>query len=68
MRIRTAITLECAPIRVETKFFGDEDRAAGLCLLISAIVFVLPYFLRLWTKRQNAKAWKRASLGLGPVE
>ncbi|MEP6534042.1 MAG: hypothetical protein ABJF23_01900 [Bryobacteraceae bacterium] len=51
-----------------TKVFGDEDRAAGLCLLISAIVLVLPYFLRLWTKRQNAEKWKRASLGFGPIE
>src|SRR5665213_2179181 len=29
-----------------TKLLGDEDLAAGLCLLSAAVAFVSPYFLR----------------------
>ena len=39
------------------KKLGDEDRAAGLCLLTAAIIFVLPYFLRRWAKRWKAQEW-----------
>jgi hypothetical protein len=46
------------------RMLGDEDRAAGLCLLISAVAFVYPYFLRRWAKRRKLQEWKRQSLGL----
>jgi hypothetical protein len=47
-----------------TKLFGDEDRAAGVCLAFAAAAFVFPYFLRRWVKRRKAEEWKRQSLGL----
>jgi hypothetical protein len=46
------------------KLLGDEDRAAGLCLLCAAIAFVSPYFLRRWAKHRKMREWKRQSLGL----
>lgn len=46
------------------KIFGDEDRAAGLCLLVTAVAFVWPYFLRRWTKHRKTQEWRRQSLGL----
>ena len=47
-----------------TNWAGDEDVAAGLCLLSSAVAFVLPYFLRRWAKHRKAEEWKRQSLGM----
>ena len=47
-----------------TTWLGDEDLAAGLCLLCSAIAFVCPFFLRQWAKRRKIEEWKRQSLGL----
>jgi len=46
------------------KLLGDKDRAAALCLLLAAIAFVSPYFLRRWAKRRKMQEWKRQSLGL----
>jgi hypothetical protein len=45
-------------------FFGDDDIAAGLCLVCSAVAFVFPYFLRRWAKRRKMEEWKRQSLGM----
>jgi hypothetical protein len=52
------------------KIFGDEDKAAGLFLLIFAIVLALPYFLRRRAKMLKAKEWERQRLGLhsGPSD
>jgi hypothetical protein len=52
------------------KMVGDEDTAAGLALLIAAIVFVLPYFLRRRAKMLKAKEWERQRMGLhsGPID
>lgn len=47
-----------------TKLLEDEDLAAGLCLLFSAVAFVLPFFLRRWAKHRKMEEWKRQSLGL----
>src|SRR5579859_3093951 len=47
------------------KLVGDEDRAAGICLLLSAIAFVAPYFLRRRARKRKEKEWRRARLGLG---
>jgi hypothetical protein len=47
------------------KIVGDEDRAAGLCLLSSAIAFVTPYFLRRRARKRKEREWERARLGLG---
>jgi hypothetical protein len=47
------------------KVLGDEDRAAGLCLFLTAVAFVWPYFLRRWTKYRKRQEWRRQSLGLG---
>ena len=51
-----------------TKVIGDDDRAAGMCLLLSATAFVFPYFLRRWVKWRKVKEWRRQALGLPPVE
>jgi hypothetical protein len=47
-----------------TKMVGDEDLAAGLCLLFSATAFVSPYFFRRWAKQRKMKEWQRQSLGM----
>lgn len=47
-----------------TKWLGDEDLAAGLCLQSSAVALVWPLFLRQWTKRRKMEEWNRQSLGL----
>jgi hypothetical protein len=49
---------------VLAKIVGDEDRAAGLLLLMAAIVLVLPYLLRRRAKILKAKEWERQRLGL----
>jgi len=46
------------------KFLGDDDLAAGLCLLCSAVAFVFPYFLRRLAKRRKMEEWKRERLGM----
>lgn len=46
------------------KKLGDDDLAAGLFLLLSAIAFIFPYFLRRWTKKRKAREWRRQSFGL----
>lgn len=52
------------------KLVGDEDKAVGLFLLTTAIIFVLPYFLRRRAKMLKAKEWERQRLGLysGPTD
>jgi hypothetical protein len=47
-----------------TKRLGDEDLAAGLCLLSSAVAFVLPFLLRRWAKQRKMEEWKRQRLGM----
>lgn len=46
------------------KKFRDEDLVAGLCLMLTAVAFVSPYFLRGWSKRRKVAQWKRQNLGL----
>jgi hypothetical protein len=48
------------------RLLGDEDRAAGLCLLALAVIGSLPYVLRRLAKRLKAREWERARLGLSP--
>lgn len=46
------------------KALGDDDLAAGLCLLCSTVAFVFPVFLRRLAKRRKLEEWKRERLGM----
>ena len=50
------------------KRIGDEDMAAGLCLLLTAALIGLPYILRRLAKQKKTRQWKRQSMGLPPTE
>ena len=47
-----------------TNRYEDTDWIAAVAVAVSAVTFVMPYLLRQWVKRQNAKRWRREALGL----
>jgi hypothetical protein len=48
------------------KYVGDADNAAGLWLLLLAILLALPFTLRWLAKRRKIHKWRRMNAGLEP--
>jgi hypothetical protein len=46
------------------KYVGDADNAAGLWLMLMAILLALPFTLRWLAKRRKMQKWKRMNAGL----